>query len=50
MYLDAICDNSLDKPSMLNKAQNLFNYATRNVSLGSDYRIKIKSRNLNPRR
>ena len=50
MYLDAICDNSLDKPSMLNKAQNLFNYATRNVSLGSDYRIKIKSRNLNSRR
>lgn len=50
MYLDAICDNSLDKESKLENVQNLFNYAKRNVSLGDNYRILIKSRNLNPRR
>ena len=50
MYLDAICDNSLDKQSKLEKVQNLFNYAKRTIDLGDDYRILIKSRNINPRR
>lgn len=45
MYLDAICDNSLDKENKLEKVQTLFNYAKRNVSLNDDYRILIKSRN-----
>ena len=49
MYLDAICDNNLDKENKLEKVQTLFNYAKRNVSLNDDYRILIKSRNINPR-
>lgn len=50
MYLDAICDNGLDKKSKLEKVQTLFNYAKRNVILNDDYRILIKSRNTNHRR
>lgn len=49
MYLDAICDNSSDKHIKLEKAQRLFNYSRRNVDLGEEYRILIKSRNSNPR-
>ena len=45
MYLDAICDNSIDKINKLNKVQALFNYSKRKVSLENDYRILIKSRN-----
>jgi len=50
MYFDAICDNNLDKEIKLEKVQSLFDYAKRNVSLNDDYRILIKSRNINPRR
>ncbi len=50
MYLDAICDNSLDKEAKLQKVKDLFDYAKRNVSLNDEYRILIKSRNINPRR
>ena len=50
MYLDAICDKNLDMQSKLEKVQNLFNYAKRTITLDDDYRILIKSRNINPRR
>ena len=50
IYLDAICDTNLDKEVKLEKVQSLFDYAKRNVSLHDDYRILIKSRNMNPRR
>ena len=50
MYLDAISDESLDKVKKLEKVQALFHYATRNITLGEDYRILIKSRNLTPKR
>ena len=45
MYFDAICDNSLDKESKFEKVLKLFNYAKRDISLGDEYRILIKSRN-----
>ena len=50
MYLDAICDKSFDKRMQLKKIQDLFDYAKRNVELGKDYRILIKSRNITSRR
>lgn len=50
MFLDAACDETSDKQTKLEKAQRLFNYAKRNVELGDEYRIHIKSRNLMPRR
>lgn len=46
MYLDAICDSSLDMETKLNKVKKLFEYAKRNINLDKDrYRILIKSRN-----
>ena len=51
MYLDAICDNSLDKNNKLEKVKQLFEYAKRNVDLNEDsYRILIKSRNIAPKK
>ena len=50
MYLDAICDNSLNKESKLQKVKDLFDYSKRNISLGNEYRILIKSRNSNSRK
>ena len=50
MYLDAICDNSLNKERKLKKVKDLFDYSKRNVSLGNEYRILIKSRNGNYRK
>lgn len=47
MYLEAICDISLDKNQKLLKAQDFFDYAKSNVVLEREnYRILIKSRNL----
>ena len=45
MYFDAICDNSLDKESKFEKVLKLFNYTKKDISLGDEYRILIKSRN-----
>lgn len=46
MYLEAICDTSLNKNEKLAKVQALFEYAKRNVDLTEgNYRILIKSRN-----
>ena len=51
MYLDAICDTSVDIQSKLNKVKKLYNYSKRNVSLDENsYRILIKSRNNNIKR
>ena len=48
MYLDAICDNTLNKEEKLQRIKELFNYAKKDVSLDEkDYRILIKSRNSN---
>ena len=46
LYLDAIADTSLNKTNMINKANQLYAYARRNVALeDEEYRILIKSRN-----
>lgn len=46
LYLDAIADSSLNKTNMINKANQLYAYARRNVELeDEEYRILIKSRN-----
>ena len=51
MYLDAICDTSIDIQNKLKKAKCLFDYSKRNVSLDENsYRIIIKSRNNNIKR
>lgn len=51
MYLEAICDTSLDKMEKLSKVQNLFDYSKNNVILDEkNYRILIKSRNIYPRK
>lgn len=51
MYLDAICDTSIDIQSKLTKVKNLYNYSKRNVSLDeNNYRILIKSRHNNIKR
>lgn len=46
LYLDAIADSSLNKTNMINKVNQLYAYARRNVELeDEEYRILIKSRN-----
>ncbi len=46
IYLDAICDDSDDKMSKLEKVKELFSYASSGIDLSSEnYRISIKSRN-----
>ena len=46
MYLNLITTNCVDKLQRLQMVKDFYNYATRNIQLGSDYRILIKSRNI----
>ena len=45
MYLNLITTNCVDKLQRLEMIKEFYNYATRNINLGNDYRILIKSRN-----
>ena len=45
MYLNLITTNCVDKLQRLEMIKEFYNYATRNINLGTDYRILIKSRN-----
>lgn len=45
MYLNLITTNCVDKLQRLQMIKDFYNYATRNINLGNDYRILIKSRN-----
>lgn len=47
MYLDLICDKSLDKYVKFEKLKTFYNYAKRSVNLNENenYRINIRSRN-----
>lgn len=45
LYLDAISANNISNQERLEKVKNLFNYAKRNIDIGKEYRILIKSRN-----
>lgn len=45
MYLNLITTNCVDKLQRLQMIKEFYNYATRNINLGNDYRILIKSRN-----
>ena len=46
MVLDLITTNCVDKLQRLEMIKEFYNYATRNINLGNDYRILIKSRNM----
>lgn len=46
MYLNLITTNCVDKIKKLEMIKEFFNYTTRNINLGSEYRILIKSRNI----
>lgn len=45
MYLNLITNNCVDKLQRLQMIREFYNYITRNINLGNDYRILIKSRN-----
>ena len=45
MYLNLITTNCVDKLQRLQMIKDFYNYSTRNINLGNDYRILIKSRN-----
>lgn len=45
-YLNTICDCYSPNEDKLEKIKALYEYARRDISLGEDYRIPIKSRNL----
>ena len=45
MYLDLITTDSTSKLEKLQMVKDFYNYATRNINLGDEYRILIKSRN-----
>ncbi len=45
MYLNLITNNCVDKLQRLQMIRKFYNYTTRNINLGNDYRILIKSRN-----
>ncbi len=45
MYLNLITNNCVDKLQRLQMIREFYNYTTRNINLGNDYRILIKSRN-----
>ena len=45
MYLNLITTNCVDKLQRLQMIKDFYNYATKNINLGNDYRILIKSRN-----
>lgn len=46
MYLNLITIDCTDKVQRLQMIEDFYHYATRNIQLGSDYRILIKSRNI----
>jgi len=46
MYLNLITTNCMDKFKKLEMVKELYNYTTRNINLGDDYRIVIKNRNV----
>ena len=46
MYLDLITTDCIDKFKKLEMVKKLYNYTTRNINLGDDYRIVIKNRNI----
>ena len=45
MYLNLITTHCVDKLQRLQMIKEFYNYAIRNINLGNDYRILIKSRN-----
>ena len=45
IYLNLITTSCADKLQRLQMIKDFYNYATRNINLGNDYRIHIKSRN-----
>lgn len=45
MYLDAISDVTSTNTEKLEKVKNLFNYTKKDIQLGDEYRILIKTRN-----
>ena len=46
MYLSLITTNCVDKLQRLEMIKEFYNYVTRNINLGDNYRILIKSRNI----
>ena len=46
MYLNLITTNCIDKLQRLEMIKEFYSYATKNINLGNDYRILIKSRNI----
>ncbi len=46
MYLELITTNVDDKLKKLQMIKEFYNYATKGVGLGNNYRISIKSRNI----
>ena len=46
MYLNLITTNCNDKLQKFQMVRQFYGYATRNINLGDDYRISIKSRNI----
>ena len=46
MYLNLITTNCVDKLERLEMIKEFYEYTTRNINLGNDYRILIKSRNI----
>lgn len=46
MYLNLITTDCKDKLQRFQMVKELYNYTTRNIKLGNDYRIIIKSRNI----
>lgn len=46
MYLNIITTNCNDKLQKLQMVKQFYNYTTRNINLGVDYRIFIKSKNI----
>ena len=46
MYLDLITTNCVDKFKKLEMVKKLYDYTTRSINLGDDYRIIIRNRNI----
>lgn len=46
MYLNLITSENLDKIQKFQMVKEFYDYTTRNINLGSEYRILIKSRNV----
>lgn len=46
MYLELITTNCVDRIQKFQMAKEFYNYVTRNIDLGTEYRILIKSRNI----